>query len=100
VRQALRAARERHRNRLRPHPRHRTGARPGDFPRDAGAWVRDGKIKYREDIVDGLRKAPEAFIKLLRGGNFSKMIVKSPIEGPGDGALGALLGHAARKERP
>ena len=47
-----------------------------DFLRDVGAWVREGKIKYREDIVDGLGKAPEAFIKLLRGENFGKMIVK------------------------
>jgi NADPH-dependent curcumin reductase CurA len=47
-----------------------------DFLRDVSAWVREGKIKYREDIVDGLEKAPEAFIKLLRGDNFGKMIVK------------------------
>jgi NADPH-dependent curcumin reductase CurA len=48
----------------------------GDFLREVGAWVREGKIKYREHIVDGLEKAPEAFIKLLRGDNFGKMIVK------------------------
>jgi len=48
----------------------------GDFLRDVGAWVREGKIKYREHIVPGLEKAPEAFIKLLRGDNFGKTIVK------------------------
>ncbi len=48
----------------------------GDFLRDVGAWFREGKIKYREHIVDGLEKAPNAFIKLLRGDNFGKMIVK------------------------
>jgi NADPH-dependent curcumin reductase len=28
----------------------------GDFLREAGEWVRSGRIKYREDIVDGLEK--------------------------------------------
>ena len=51
-------------------------AQRGDFLRDVGAWFREGKIKYREHIVDGLEKAPEAFIKLLRGDNFGKMIIK------------------------
>jgi NADPH-dependent curcumin reductase CurA len=47
-----------------------------DFLREVGPWVRDGRIKYREDIVDGLVEAPEAFIGLLRGDNFGKLIVK------------------------
>ncbi|MFO0996656.1 MAG: NADP-dependent oxidoreductase [Alphaproteobacteria bacterium] len=38
--------------------------------------VRDGRIKYREDIVDGLENAPKAFIGLLQGRNFGKLIVK------------------------
>jgi len=38
--------------------------------------VRDGRIKYREDIVDGLDAAPSAFIGLLEGKNFGKLIVK------------------------
>lgn len=29
-----------------------------------GGWVKSGRVKYREDIVDGLAKAPEAFIGL------------------------------------
>jgi len=48
----------------------------GDFQREVGGWLKEGKIKYREDIVDGLEKAPEAFIGLLNGGNFGKLIVK------------------------
>jgi NADPH-dependent curcumin reductase CurA len=48
----------------------------GDFLRDVGAWVREGKIGYREHIVEGLEQAPEAFIALLRGDNFGKTIVK------------------------
>ena len=40
------------------------------------AWVKEGKIKYREDIVDGLENAPQAFIGLLEGKNFGKLVVK------------------------
>jgi hypothetical protein len=39
-------------------------------------WVRQGKIKYREDIVDGLENAPQAFIGMLRGNNFGKLVVR------------------------
>ena len=38
--------------------------------------VRDGRIKYREDIVEGLDAAPAAFIGLLQGRNFGKLIVR------------------------
>jgi NADPH-dependent curcumin reductase CurA len=40
------------------------------FLREIGARVRSGDIRYREDIVDGLDKAPEAFIGMLAGRNF------------------------------
>jgi NADPH-dependent curcumin reductase CurA len=39
-------------------------------------WVREGKIKYREDIVDGLENAPKAFVRLMHGENFGKLIIK------------------------
>ena len=52
------------------------GRRQPDFLRDVGGWVRAGKIKYREDVVDGLENAPEAFIGLLQGKNFGKLVVK------------------------
>jgi NADPH-dependent curcumin reductase CurA len=48
----------------------------GDFSAQMGAWVKDGKIKHREDVVDGLGNAPQAFIGLLEGRNFGKLIVK------------------------
>ena len=51
-------------------------ARMGDFLRDCGAWVREGRLKYREDVVIGLEKAPEAFIGLLQGKNFGKLLVR------------------------
>ena len=51
-------------------------ARLGDFLRDCSGWVREGRLKYREDIVVGLEKAPEAFIGLLQGRNFGKLLVR------------------------
>jgi NADPH-dependent curcumin reductase CurA len=47
-----------------------------DFVRDVGGWLRDGKIQYRETVVEGLDSAPDAFIGLLRGENIGKMLVK------------------------
>ncbi len=47
-----------------------------DFLRDAGGWIREGKLKYREDIVEGLENAPQAFIGLFKGANFGKLLVK------------------------
>ena len=44
--------------------------------RQIGEWVRSGKIKYREDVVQGIDKAPRAFIGMLRGENFGKQLVK------------------------
>jgi len=44
--------------------------------RQIGEWIKAGKIKYREDIVQGIDKAPRAFIGMLRGENFGKMLVK------------------------
>lgn len=41
-----------------------------------GALVRNGHLKYREDIVDGLENAPRAFIGLLRGDNFGKLQIR------------------------
>ncbi len=46
------------------------------FEREVGAWLREGKIRYREDVVEGLENAPRALIGLLRGENFGKLIVK------------------------
>ena len=38
--------------------------------------LRDGQLRYREDVVDGLAQAPAAFIGLLRGRNFGKLVVR------------------------
>ncbi len=47
-----------------------------EFLQRATAWVRDGALRYREDIVDGLENAPEAFIGMLEGRNFGKLLVR------------------------
>ena len=51
-------------------------ARRGEFHDQMSAWVQGGAIKYREDVVAGLENAPAAFIGLLTGRNFGKLIVK------------------------
>jgi NADPH-dependent curcumin reductase CurA len=48
----------------------------GAFLADMGKWIAEGNIKWKETIVDGIEKAPEAFIGLFKGENFGKMIVK------------------------
>ena len=45
------------------------------FLREVGTGVADGRIRYREDIVDGLENAPEAFIGMLEGRNTGKQLV-------------------------
>ena len=47
-----------------------------EFVREMGQWLRDGRVRYREDIVAGLENAPEAFIGMLAGQNFGKLLVK------------------------
>jgi NADPH-dependent curcumin reductase CurA len=47
-----------------------------DFLRDMSGWVADGSVRYREDVVDGLENAPEAFGGMLAGRNFGKVLVR------------------------
>ena len=39
-------------------------------------WIKQGKLQYLEDIVNGLENAPEAFIGLFSGKNFGKLVVR------------------------
>jgi len=52
------------------------GPRFGEFLATMSEWVRQGKIRYREDVVDGLQNAPQAFIGMLEGRNFGKLVVR------------------------
>jgi NADPH-dependent curcumin reductase CurA len=47
-----------------------------EFAKEMGAWVEAGKIKYREEMIDGLEHAPEAFIGLLKGESFGKRVIR------------------------
>ena len=51
-------------------------SRFGEFFSQMTDWVKDGRVKFREDIVDGLENAPQAFIGLLEGKNFGKLIIR------------------------
>jgi NADPH-dependent curcumin reductase len=46
------------------------------FRREVGQWVREGRLRYREDVRDGLEQAPQAFMGLLEGGNFGKLLIR------------------------
>ena len=52
------------------------GDRYGEFFAAMFGWLTAGKVKFREDIVDGLENAPQAFIGLLEGRNFGKLLVR------------------------
>jgi NADPH-dependent curcumin reductase len=51
-------------------------ARHAEFLRDMSQWVREGKVKYREFVTEGLDSAPAAFIGMLKGANFGKQLVR------------------------
>ena len=46
------------------------------FVADMTGWLAEGKVKYREDIVEGLDNAPKAFLGLFSGNNFGKLVVR------------------------
>ena len=50
--------------------------READFLRDVSGWLKEGKITYKEDVVEGLENAPQAFLDLFRGENFGKLLVR------------------------
>ncbi|TDL77722.1 NADP-dependent oxidoreductase [Palleronia sediminis] len=47
-----------------------------DFARQMGDWVKQGRIHYREEMIDGLERAPEAFVGLLEGRAFGKRVIR------------------------
>ena len=48
----------------------------GEFAGQMESWIWENRIKYLEDIVDGLENAPEAFMGLLTGRNFGKLVIR------------------------
>ncbi|MBB3713447.1 hypothetical protein FHS00_003051 [Limimaricola variabilis] len=47
-----------------------------EFANEMGQWVAEGKIAYREEMIDGLEQAPSAFVGLLRGEAFGKRVIR------------------------
>jgi NADPH-dependent curcumin reductase CurA len=52
------------------------GHRYNEFAKDMFQWLSTGQIKYREHQVDGLERAPQAFIGMLDGQNFGKLVIR------------------------
>jgi NADPH-dependent curcumin reductase len=52
------------------------GPRFDTFLREMSGWIREGRVKLREHVIDGLENAPAAFIGLLEGQNFGKLVVR------------------------
>ena len=65
-----------------------------DFLAKAQEWLRDGRLRYRETVIDGIEKAPHALLGLFSGENVGKMLVKV---GPLDSEEAALAGASARR---
>jgi NADPH-dependent curcumin reductase CurA len=47
-----------------------------EFHRDLSGWIRDGNLVWKESVEQGIENAPTAFLKLFKGENFGKMLVK------------------------
>ena len=50
--------------------------RMGAFQQDMRGWVHEGRVKYREALIDGLENAPRGLIGMLQGENFGKLVVR------------------------
>jgi len=51
-------------------------ARYGEAAREMASWVAEGKLKAREDVVEGLETFPQTLLKLFRGENVGKLVIK------------------------
>jgi NADPH-dependent curcumin reductase len=50
--------------------------REPEFVRDMSAWLEAGKVRYHEQMLEGLQTAPQGLIGLLQGANFGKVVVR------------------------
>ena len=51
-------------------------ARYSEAARDMAGWIKAGKLKHREDIVEGIETFPETLLKLFKGENLGKLLIK------------------------
>jgi hypothetical protein len=56
------------------------GHRYHEFSQAMTQWLQEGKINYREHLVDGLENSVESFMGLLEGKNFGKLIIRVCLE--------------------
>lgn len=47
-----------------------------DAYRDLAGWLRDGRLRYREDVLEGIERAPDAIAGLYRGENLGKRLIR------------------------
>ena len=47
-----------------------------DVTRELGGWLADGRLRYRETIIEGLDRAPEALVQTLSGNTTGKTLVR------------------------
>jgi hypothetical protein len=47
-----------------------------EMAREVGGWLRDGRLRYRQTVVEGLERAPDALARLLRGDTTGKTLVR------------------------
>jgi NADPH-dependent curcumin reductase CurA len=47
-----------------------------DVRREIGGWLADGRLVYRETILDGLERAPDAIVEMLSGNTIGKTLVR------------------------
>jgi len=71
--------------------------RTAAFRAEVGGYVREGRIRVRETKVDGLARAPEAFLALLRGDHVGKMVVRV---GPDPAYAAGVQREAQRSPQP
>jgi NADPH-dependent curcumin reductase CurA len=50
-------------------------SRYGEAAREMGGWLKEGKLKTREDVVHGFETFPDALQKLFRGENLGKLVL-------------------------
>ena len=60
---------------------HQFAERYEEGRRQLAEWLRAGRLKYRETIIEGIEHTPRAFIGLFTGENIGKMLVRVAPEG-------------------
>ena len=75
------------------------GPRWNEFAGAMGDWVKQGRVKIREDIVFGLEDAPVAFIGRLQGRNFGKLVTSGRTAEQRPGGLVSMFGGEQTRSR-